>query len=148
MHTGRRAVPAARWNKASLPAGTTRDRGFGAACEVNVTQRFSTDILIIGGGAAGLSAALHLSPHARVTVLCKGSADTGSSHWAQGGVAAVTDPEDSFESHIDDTLSAGAGLCDREIVEFTVSRAPEAIRPPDGAWRRLRHRRQRVPPDA
>ena len=93
-----------------------------------MTQRFSTDILIIGGGAAGLSAALHLAPHARVTVLCKGSADTGSSHWAQGGVAAVTDPDDSFESHIEDTLNAGAGLCDREIVEFTVSQAPAAIR--------------------
>ena len=93
-----------------------------------MTQRFSTDILIIGGGAAGLSAALHLAPHGRVTVLCKGSADTGSSHWAQGGVAAVTDPEDSIESHAEDTLNAGAGLCDREIVEFTVSRAPAAIR--------------------
>ena len=93
-----------------------------------MTQRFSTDILIIGGGAAGLSAALYLAQHARVTVLCKGSADTGSSHWAQGGVAAVTDPEDSFESHVEDTLAAGAGLCDREIVEFTVSRAPAATR--------------------
>ena len=93
-----------------------------------MTQRFSTDILIIGGGAAGLSAALYLAPHARVTVLCKGAADTGSSHWAQGGVAAVMDPDDSIEAHTEDTLNAGAGLCDREVVEFTVSRSAAAIR--------------------
>ncbi len=92
-----------------------------------MTQRFSTDVLVVGGGAAGLSAALHLAPHARVTVLCKGTADSGSSHWAQGGVAAVTDPADSIEAHVEDTLSAGAGLCDREVVEFTVARATAAI---------------------
>ncbi len=92
-----------------------------------MTQRFSTDILVIGGGAAGLSVALHLAPHARVTVLCKGTADTGSSHWAQGGVAAVMDPEDSIEAHVEDTYNAGSGLCDREIVEFTVARAAAAI---------------------
>ena len=75
-----------------------------------MSQRFNTDVLIIGGGAAGLSAALMLSQHVRVTVLCKGDITTGSSHLAQGGVAAVTDPEDSFEAHIKDTLDAG-GVC-------------------------------------
>ena len=93
-----------------------------------MTQRFSTDVLIIGGGAAGLSAALRLAPHARVTVLRKGAQDSGASHWAQGGVAAVTGPEDSFEAHIEDTLNAGAGLCDRGIVEFAVAAAPAAVR--------------------
>ena len=93
-----------------------------------MTQRFSTDILVIGGGAAGLAAALHLATHARITVLCKGAPDTGSSHWAQGGVAAVMDPDDSIEAHVDDTLNAGAGLCDRDVVEFTVSRSTDAIR--------------------
>lgn len=92
-----------------------------------MTQRFSTDILIIGGGAAGLSAALHLAPKARVTVLCKGGIESGSSHWAQGGIAAVTDPEDSAESHVADTLEAGAGLCDEDIVNFVVNEAPKSI---------------------
>ena len=93
-----------------------------------MSQRFSTDILVIGGGAAGLSAALQLAQHARVTVLSKGDITSGSSHWAQGGVAAVTAPEDSFEHHIQDTLDAGAGLCDASVVEMTVQRAPEAVR--------------------
>lgn len=92
-----------------------------------MNQRFSTDILIIGGGAAGLSAALHLAPHARVTVLCKGDISSGSSHWAQGGIAAVTDPSDSVASHVSDTLEAGAGLCDAEVVDFVVSEAPSII---------------------
>lgn len=92
-----------------------------------MTQRFLTDILIIGGGAAGLTAALQLAAHARITVLCKGDADTASSTWAQGGVAAVTDPEDSLEAHVQDTLTAGAGLCDPDVVRFTVDRGPGVI---------------------
>ncbi len=92
-----------------------------------MSQRFATDILIIGGGAAGLSAALHLAPHARVTVLCKGGIESGSSHWAQGGIAAVTDPDDSPDSHIEDTLEAGAGLCDEQVVKFIVENAPRII---------------------
>ncbi|MCZ6709501.1 MAG: L-aspartate oxidase [Gammaproteobacteria bacterium] len=90
-------------------------------------QRFSTDILVIGGGAAGLSAALHLAAHARVTVLCKGDAESASSHWAQGGIAAVTDPADSLHAHVQDTLTAGAGLCDTDVVKLTVHKAPEVI---------------------
>ncbi|MDP6970641.1 MAG: FAD-dependent oxidoreductase, partial [Pseudomonadales bacterium] len=92
-----------------------------------MTQRFATDVLIIGGGVAGLSAALRLAGPARVTVLCKGDIASGSSHWAQGGIAAVTDPEDSFSSHVMDTCDAGAGLCDERIVQFTVSHAPRVI---------------------
>lgn len=92
-----------------------------------MNQRFSTDILIIGGGAAGLAAALRLAPHARVTVLAKGGPDLASSSWAQGGIAVVTDPEDSIDTHVQDTLTAGAGLCDPEVVRFTVERAGAAI---------------------
>ena len=88
---------------------------------------FATDILIIGGGAAGLSAALNLAPQARVALLRKGAVDSSSSHWAQGGVAAVTGPDDSVESHIEDTMAAGAGLCKREIVAFAISQAAAAV---------------------
>ncbi|MDG2278229.1 MAG: L-aspartate oxidase [Pseudomonadales bacterium] len=93
-----------------------------------MSQRFSTDILIIGGGAAGLATALHLADHARVTVLSKGDITSGSSHWAQGGVAAVTTPEDSFDAHIADTLEAGAGLCDERVVSMVVEEAPAVIK--------------------
>ena len=82
------------------------------------------DILILGAGAAGLTAALTLAPHARVRVLAKGE---GSTAWAQGGIAAVLEPGDTFEAHIEDTLVAGAGLCRRETVEFVVENAPAAI---------------------
>ena len=92
-----------------------------------MTQRFATDVLIIGGGAAGLSAALNLAPHVRVTVLCKDGLEASSSQWAQGGVAAVTAPDDSVEAHAKDTIAAGASLCDEDIVRLTVSRAHHAI---------------------
>jgi L-aspartate oxidase len=92
-----------------------------------MTQRFATDVLVIGGGIAGLTAALSLAPVARVTVLCKGDVEAGSSHWAQGGIASVTDPDDSFSDHVADTCDAGAGLCDPEVVEFIVERGPGVI---------------------
>ena len=92
-----------------------------------MSQRFSTDILIIGGGAAGLAAALQLAEHARVTLLAKGGIDSASSHWAQGGIAAVTAVEDSFDDHLRDTLISGAGLCDENIVRMTVESAPSVI---------------------
>ena len=84
-------------------------------------------VLIIGGGIAGLTAALRLAAKIRVTVITKGPLADGSSLYAQGGIAAVLDPNDSFAAHIDDTLRAGAGLCHRETVEFVVERAPAAI---------------------
>ena len=86
------------------------------------------DVLIIGAGAAGLSLALRLADHADVGLLAKCDLKEGSSLYAQGGVAAVlNDEEDSFQSHIQDTLDAGAGLCQPEVVEFVVRHGPGAI---------------------
>lgn len=87
----------------------------------------SSDILVIGSGAAGLTAALNLAEHFKVTVLAKGRLDEGSTAWAQGGIAAVLEPGDTFESHIEDTMIAGAGLNDRATVEMVVENAPAAI---------------------
>jgi len=85
------------------------------------------DVLIIGSGGAGLSLALRLPDSIHVAVIAKGPLDEGSTLYAQGGISAVTDPSDSFESHIEDTLDAGAGLNKPEAVRFTVEHAPEAI---------------------
>jgi L-aspartate oxidase len=86
------------------------------------------DVLIIGSGAAGLTAALVLAERLKVLVLAKGALDGGSTAWAQGGIAAVLDEGDTFDDHIRDTMDAGAGLNRRETVEFVVEHAPEAIR--------------------
>ncbi len=85
------------------------------------------DVLVIGSGAAGLTAALNLADRFRVTVLAKGGLDEGSTAWAQGGIAAVLEPGDTFDNHVEDTITAGAGLNDRAVVEFVVERAPAAI---------------------
>ena len=86
-----------------------------------------TDILIIGSGAAGLTAALHLAQTKHVTVLAKGALSDGATAWAQGGIAAVLEPGDTFEDHIRDTMVAGGGLNNRATVEFVVENAPAAI---------------------
>jgi L-aspartate oxidase len=85
------------------------------------------DVLVIGSGAAGLTAALALAQTKKVLVLAKGRLDSGSTAWAQGGIAAVLDAGDTFENHIRDTMVAGAGLNDRETVEFVIERAPSSI---------------------
>ena len=88
----------------------------------------SCDVLIVGGGVAGISLALRLAEHADVTLLAKAALTEGSSYYAQGGVAAVLNREsDSFEAHIKDTLIAGAGLCHRDTVEFVVEHGPDAV---------------------
>src|SRR5437868_3062190 len=85
------------------------------------------DVLIIGSGAAGLTAALNLAPNFKVAVIAKGGLSEGATGWAQGGIAAVLEPGDTFESHIEDTMIAGAGLNNRATVEFVVEHAPAAI---------------------
>ena len=85
------------------------------------------DVLVIGSGAAGLTAALALAETKRVLVLAKGDLRSGSTAWAQGGIAAVLDAGDTFANHIRDTMVAGAGLNRRETVEFVIENAPASI---------------------
>jgi L-aspartate oxidase len=85
------------------------------------------DVIIVGSGAAGLTAAISLAEKHTVLVLAKGSLTGGSTAWAQGGIAAVLGEGDTFEEHIEDTMVAGAGLNRRETVEFVVENAPHAI---------------------
>ncbi len=87
-----------------------------------------SDVLIIGSGTAALASALKMADFAKVTILTKEKASDTNSAWAQGGIAAVMSEEDSFESHIQDTLVAGAGLCNKTVVENYISQAPERIK--------------------
>src|SRR3954463_12663347 len=92
-----------------------------------MSQARSYDVIIIGSGAAGLTAAINLAERFKVAVLAKGGLSEGSTAWAQGGIAAVLEPGDTFDSHIEDTMIAGAGLNDRRTVEYVVENAPRAI---------------------
>ena len=86
-----------------------------------------TDILVIGGGVAGLRTALGIPESLRVMVVTKDEVRESNSTYAQGGIAGVLDPEDQFENHIADTLAAGKGLCDPEVVELMIREAPRRI---------------------
>jgi L-aspartate oxidase len=92
---------------------------------VNYTH--SHDVLIIGSGAAGLTLALKLDSTYSVALIAKDIAREGSTYYAQGGVAAVLGAYDSVESHINDTITAGAGLCHKDVVRFTVERSESTI---------------------
>ena len=87
----------------------------------------SADVLIVGSGAAGLTAALNLAETHKVAVIAKGGLGEGATSWAQGGIAAVLEAGDSFEAHVKDTMIAGAGLNDLKVVEHVVESAPRAI---------------------
>ena len=86
-----------------------------------------TDVLILGGGLAGLRAALAVDPSLSVTVVTKDDLRGSSSQWAQGGIAGVVDPEDRFDNHVADTLAAGGGLCHEDVVDAVVREAPARI---------------------
>jgi len=85
------------------------------------------DVLIIGSGAAGLSLALNLPETLKIAILSKEELTEGSTYYAQGGISAVLDKSDSFQSHIEDTLDSGASLCDEDVVRYVVEQGPEAI---------------------
>ncbi len=87
-----------------------------------------TDVLVVGAGVAGLTAARHAARHGDVIILAKGDATGSNTHWAQGGVAAVMSPIDSIEQHVADTLRVGAGLNRRAAVDLTCQEGPARIR--------------------
>ncbi|MEY4613506.1 L-aspartate oxidase [bacterium] len=91
------------------------------------TPHVFTDILVVGGGIAGLRAALSVPDDLRVLVVTKDKITQSNSSYAQGGIAGVLSPEDRFENHVEDTIVAGAGLCDRSIVEMVIREAPVQI---------------------
>jgi L-aspartate oxidase len=90
-------------------------------------MKYSCDVLVIGSGAAGLTLALHLADHAKVHVLSKGPLKEGSTYYAQGGIAAVFDKDDTVEEHVRDTLIAGDGLCEEATVKFTAEQSKSSI---------------------
>ncbi|HMW36345.1 MAG TPA: FAD-binding protein, partial [bacterium] len=88
---------------------------------------YTSDFLVIGTGIAGYSCALKLAEMGTVAVITKKNHRESNTNYAQGGIASVIDPDDSFDAHVRDTLNAGAGLCHRDAVELIVRQGPSAI---------------------
>ncbi len=93
-----------------------------------MSERLKFDFLVIGSGIAGLSYALQVAKHGTVAIITKKDSVESNTNYAQGGIAAVMDSADTYESHIRDTVIAGAGLCDPDIVAMVVKEGPERIR--------------------
>src|ERR1700689_783357 len=85
------------------------------------------DFVVVGSGIAGLPFALEAAAHGRVAIITKRARADSNTAWAQGGIASVTSSEDSFELHVQDTLEAGAGLCDEAMVRSIVMEGPARI---------------------
>ncbi|NAW69057.1 L-aspartate oxidase [Vibrio sp. V27_P1S3P104] len=94
---------------------------------MDVNREHQCDVLVIGSGAAGLSLALQVAEQCNVIVLSKGPRSEGATYYAQGGIAAVFDESDSIESHVQDTLIAGAGICNQETVQFIAEHAKACV---------------------
>jgi L-aspartate oxidase len=110
---GKNEIMGANHDSSKLPVSKSTSRAY--------------DVLILGGGAAGLSLALRLPGSVRAAVLAKTSLTESSTYYAQGGISAVLDANDALESHVKDTIVAGAGLCDRRVVELVVAQGKECI---------------------
>ena len=93
-----------------------------------MSQHKETDYLVIGSGIAGLSFALKAAETGSVAIITKKESWESNTNYAQGGIAAVLSPDDTFESHVEDTLNAGAGLCRPEVVEMVIGQGPEMVR--------------------
>jgi L-aspartate oxidase len=97
------------------------------AIQPNRMMHYFTDVLIIGGGLAGLRAAHEISPKLQTVIVTKDRLEESNSAYAQGGIASVWDPEDRFDNHVHDTLMAGGSLCDPEVVNMVVQEAPARV---------------------
>jgi len=91
-------------------------------------MQLTTDYLVLGSGIAGLTFALRAAEFGEVLIITKRACDDSATNWAQGGMAAVLSPDDSFEKHAEDTRFAGAGLCHDVVVDICVREAPDSIR--------------------
>jgi L-aspartate oxidase len=110
-----------------MPIAPLLPRRYLVAFDPKELPHHFVDVLIIGGGIAGLRAALGIPESFRVLIVTKDEVRESNSHYAQGGIASVLDPEDRFDNHIADTLEAGKGLCDPAVVEMVVREAPTRI---------------------
>src|SRR5213596_3938412 len=90
-------------------------------------RAYEFDFIVLGSGVAGLTFALKVAPYGQVAIITKKNRAESNTNYAQGGIAAVTSKEDSFELHVRDTLQAGAGLCKEEVVRTIVQEGPERI---------------------
>jgi L-aspartate oxidase len=103
------------------------DRRYLIPFRSSLLPQIFTDTLVLGAGVGGLRAGIAAAEHGDCIVLSKGPLKNTNTAWAQGGIAGVSTPDDTFESHVEDTMVAGAGLCDRPIVDLVVRGAPERL---------------------
>ena len=87
----------------------------------------NTDVLIVGSGIAGLSAALMLPDDVKITLITKGDSRNCSTSWAQGGIASVLSETDSFEKHLNDTINNGSGIVDKNVASTIIKEGPYCI---------------------